>query len=126
MAQPLFKTLCQTSIPQRAAYHASRSNASSVLVIGTVVNSSHSTASTPGGGLGSQAQTAQTVMFGSLSLARLLGGRSLTCRHRTRTVALRAGCPARAPRWTVTVAATAALAIAAHRYFSRWSALRSC
>ena len=88
------------------------------LQVGTVVSNSHSTASTPSGGSGSIAQTAQRVIVGSLSLERLLGGRSVTWRQRTFSVALRAACPARAPMWTVTVAASAALAIAAHRYFS--------
>ena len=67
------------------------------LQVGTVVSNSHSTASTPGGGVVSTAQTAQTVTLGKCSLSRLLGGRSVICFQRIFSVASRATCPARAP-----------------------------
>src|SRR5438105_2613101 len=61
MSQPVFCALWNSSaVGQRSAYQSTRSQACERFFTATLVNSSHSTASTPCGGSGSHTRTAHT------------------------------------------------------------------
>src|SRR5499425_3922766 len=61
---PLFKILCQTSMPQRQEYHCTHWVASSTVSTATVVNNSHSMGVTSAGGSTSWTWTAHSVTSG--------------------------------------------------------------
>src|SRR3984893_14256023 len=78
-----------TSIPQRLAYHWTRSTASTRPVTGTVVSSSHSTGSLNSlGGCSSRIKTAHSWIAARSGLAR--GGGRVTASKRTLSSAVRA------------------------------------
>src|SRR6266446_4893748 len=104
--QPLFKTRCQTSIPQRHEYHWTRSMATSTVSTATVVNSSHSMGVTSVGGSTSWTWTAHSATAGKPSRWRWRGGHSVKGQNRSANVASRAACgPRRGTckrRWSLT------------------------
>src|SRR6266853_1721418 len=71
---PLFKMRCHTSIPQRHAYHSTRSMASAMVSTAMVVNNSHSMGVTSVGGSTSWTWTAHSVTAGKPSRWRCRGG----------------------------------------------------
>ena len=77
-------------MPQRQAYHRSRSSASAALATGQVVSSSQAIGSSSAGAATSSAQTAHRGAAGNGAPARFLGARSVTARKRTASVARRA------------------------------------
>src|SRR5258706_9437871 len=102
MAQPVFKQLWYSSTIQRQGYQLMRSKASCRQSTGTEVNSNHSMAVAPAGGLISQMRTTQAVSKLS-SPSALRGERKLTGCQLTLKWACRAAwlrCPACVHPWT--------------------------